>query len=36
MKMETVLYADRNGKVEQLLVRSGVQVEAGDLLAIIK
>lgn len=36
MKMETVLYADRAGKVEQLLVKSGVQVEAGDLLAVIK
>lgn len=36
MKMETVVYADRLGKVEQLLVKSGMQVEAGDLLAVIK
>jgi len=36
MKMETVVYADRDGKVEQLLVKSGTQVEAGDLLAIVK
>ncbi|MGN6545130.1 MAG: pyruvate carboxylase subunit B, partial [Aureliella sp.] len=36
MKMETVVYADRAGKVEQLLAKSGMQVEAGDLLAVIK
>ncbi len=36
MKMETVIYADRAGKIEQLLVKSGVQVEAGDLLAVVK
>lgn len=36
MKMETVIYAERAGKVEQLLVKSGLQVESGDLLAIVK
>jgi len=32
MKMETTLYADRDAKVAQVLVRPGVQVETGDLL----
>jgi pyruvate carboxylase len=36
MKMETVITADRTGHVQQLLVKSGVQVEAGDLLVVIK
>ncbi|MBM3964731.1 MAG: pyruvate carboxylase [Planctomycetes bacterium] len=36
MKMETVLNAERDGEVAQLLVQSGSQVEAGDLLLILK
>ncbi|HEY5311192.1 MAG TPA: biotin/lipoyl-containing protein, partial [Pirellulales bacterium] len=32
MKMETTLYADRDAKVAQVLVRPGVQVDTGDLL----
>jgi pyruvate carboxylase len=32
MKMETTLYAERAGKVAEVLVRSGTQVEGGDLL----
>lgn len=36
MKMETIIYAERAGTVEQLLVKSGMQVESGALLAIVK
>jgi pyruvate carboxylase len=36
MKMETSIAADRDGEVTQLLVQSGLQVEAGDLLLVIK
>jgi len=36
MKMETVLNAERDGEVAQLLVQSGSQVEAGDLLLVLK
>jgi pyruvate carboxylase len=32
MKMETTLHADRPGKVAEVLVRPGVQVEGGDLV----
>ena len=32
MKMETTLYAERAGKVAEVLVQPGTQVEAGDLL----
>jgi pyruvate carboxylase len=32
MKMETTVYAERAGKVAEVLVRPGTQVEAGDLL----
>jgi len=32
MKMETTLYADRPGKVAEVLVRPGMQVEGGDLV----
>ena len=32
MKMETTVYAERDGKIAELLVRPGVQVETGDLL----
>ncbi|MCI0702555.1 MAG: pyruvate carboxylase [Planctomycetia bacterium] len=32
MKMETTLYADRPGKVAEVFVRPGTQVEGGDLV----
>ncbi len=32
MKMETTLYAERSGKVAEVLVRPGYQVEGGDLV----
>ncbi len=32
MKMEQTLYAERAGKVAEVLVQAGKQVEAGDLL----
>lgn len=32
MKMETTVYADRTGKVAEVLVRAQMQIEAGDLL----
>lgn len=36
MKMETTITAESDGTVEQVLVKSGSQVEAGDLLLVIK
>ncbi len=36
MKMETTINADREGQIDQLLVKTGIQVEAGDLMLIIK
>jgi pyruvate carboxylase len=36
MKMETMVNADRDGQVSQLLVQSGSQVETNDLLLILK
>lgn len=32
MKMETTLYADRDGRIAEVLVRPGSQVENGDLV----
>jgi pyruvate carboxylase len=32
MKMETTLYAEHAGRVAEVFVRRGTQVEAGDLL----
>jgi pyruvate carboxylase len=32
MKMETTIYAERDGKVSELLVSPGAQVDTGDLL----
>ncbi|MCX7701174.1 MAG: pyruvate carboxylase [Gemmataceae bacterium] len=32
MKMETTIYAERSGKIAEVLVRPGMQVEGGDLL----
>lgn len=36
MKMETMINAERDGEVSQLLVQSGSQVETGDLLLVLK
>ena len=36
MKMETVINAERDGEISQLLVQSGSQVETGDLLFVLK
>ncbi len=36
MKMETVINAERDGEIAQLLVSSGSQVETGDLLLVLK
>ena len=36
MKMESTVQAERPGVVEQLLVKSGTQVETGDLLVVVK
>ena len=32
MKMESTLYAERAGKVAEVLVKPGTQVEGGDLM----
>jgi pyruvate carboxylase len=32
MKMETTLYAERAGRIAEVLTRAGTQVEGGDLL----
>ena len=32
MKMETTVYAERAGRVAEVLVRPGMQVDAADLL----
>jgi pyruvate carboxylase len=32
MKMETTLYAERAGRIAEVLARAGTQVESGDLL----
>ncbi len=36
MKMETMINADRDGQIAQLLVESGSQVETNDLLVVLK
>jgi pyruvate carboxylase len=36
MKMETMINADREGEIAQLLVQSGSQVETNDLLVVLK
>jgi pyruvate carboxylase len=36
MKMETTLYAERAGKIAEIFVRPGTQVEAGDLLVLFE
>lgn len=35
MKMETTLYAEKAGSVEQVLVKPGTRVDAGDLMMVI-
>ncbi|WFB35839.1 pyruvate carboxylase [Kiritimatiellota bacterium B12222] len=35
MKMETTVYAEKEGKVEQVLIKPGTQVETGDLMMVI-
>jgi pyruvate carboxylase len=32
MKMETTVYAEKAGRVAEVSVRPGMQVQAGDLL----
>jgi pyruvate carboxylase len=32
MKMETTIYAERAGKIAEMLVAPGTQVDTGDLL----
>jgi pyruvate carboxylase len=36
MKMESTIYAERDGKVGQLLIAAGSQVETGDLMLTIE
>lgn len=36
MKMETMINAEQDGKVSEVLVKSGSQVETGDLLVVIE
>jgi pyruvate carboxylase len=33
MKMETALHADRDGRIAEVLVKTGDQIDAKDLLA---
>jgi pyruvate carboxylase len=35
MKMETTVYAEKDGNVQQVLVKPGTRVETGDLLMVI-
>lgn len=35
MKMETTVYAEKAGKVQQVLVKPGTQVDSGDLMMVI-
>ena len=36
MKMETMINAEQDGEVQEVLVTSGSQVETGDLLMVIE
>lgn len=36
MKMETMINAERDGTVSEVLIKSGAQVETGDLLVVIE
>ncbi|MCA9061182.1 MAG: biotin/lipoyl-binding protein, partial [Planctomycetaceae bacterium] len=36
MKMETSINAEQNGRVKDILVKPGSQVETGDLLVVIE
>ena len=35
MKMETTVYAEKDGIVEQVLIKAGTQVDTGDLMMVI-
>ena len=35
MKMETTINAESDGKIEEVLVKAGSQVETGDLLVVV-
>jgi pyruvate carboxylase len=34
MKMETAIHAERDGKIAEVLVKSGSQIDAKDLLLV--
>jgi pyruvate carboxylase len=36
MKMETTVYAEKDGKIGQVLVKPGSQVQTGDLLVTVE
>jgi pyruvate carboxylase len=36
MKMETTVRAERDGTVQEVLVRAGLQVDAKDLLLVLE
>jgi pyruvate carboxylase len=36
MKMETVIHADRDGTIAELVVTAGQSVDAKDLLAVLE
>jgi pyruvate carboxylase len=36
MKMETALHAERDGKVKEVLVTPGAQIDAKDLLVVFE
>ena len=36
MKMESTLYAEKSGKIKEILVQPGSEIETGELLAIIE
>jgi biotin carboxyl carrier protein len=36
MKMQTTIAAEAEGKVTQVLVKAGTQVDVGDLLMVVE
>ena len=36
MKMESTIYAQKAGKIKEILVKPGSEIETGELLAIIE
>jgi pyruvate carboxylase len=36
MKMETALHAERDGKIAEVLVKAGSQIDAKDLLIVLE